>query len=340
MIAQIILTILLMGILVYAWAEYRRSPVIGLIGVFAASGGLYFVWFPRHASRLADIAGIGRGVDLIIYTWVVISLLVALNLHLKLRAQNGADHSPGARDRDCQCAHRRRKAGAAFRVDAVRVVDGNPANRCRPFSARREMLHAAETLLIAAAGAGAFRLIGFPGGLVAGSMLAVAIAALVGRPVRLPAPLARVCFVLVGILLGAVVTPATVSGIATWPLSLALLIVAAMAMLVCTGCYLYWVHGWDPLSALLGASPGSMAQALALSAELGADLRGIAIVHVMRVLLIVLGVPAGLSLFGSIVAPVAATTTAPESSFLAFAVLILASSLAAPLCCVCVFPAV
>ena len=40
MIAQIILTILLMGILVYAWAEYRRSPVIGLIGVFAASGGL------------------------------------------------------------------------------------------------------------------------------------------------------------------------------------------------------------------------------------------------------------------------------------------------------------
>ncbi len=191
------------------------------------------------------------------------------------------------------------------------------------------MLHAAETLLIAAAGAGAFRLIGFPGGLVAGSMLAVAIAALVGRPVRLPAPLARVCFVLVGILLGAVVTPATVSGIATWPLSLALLIVAAMAMLVCTGCYLYWVHGWDPLSALLGASPGSMAQALALSAELGADLRGIAIVHVMRVLLIVLGVPAGLSLFGSIVAPIAATTSAPESPFLAFAVLILASSLAA-----------
>jgi small membrane protein len=36
---------------------------------------------------LAEVAGIGRGVDLIIYTWVVISLLVVLNLHLKLRAQ-------------------------------------------------------------------------------------------------------------------------------------------------------------------------------------------------------------------------------------------------------------
>ncbi len=87
MIAQLILTALLLGILIYAWTEYRRSPVVGLFGVLAASGGLYFVWFPAHASALAEVAGIGRGVDLIIYTWVAISLLVVLNLHLKLRAQ-------------------------------------------------------------------------------------------------------------------------------------------------------------------------------------------------------------------------------------------------------------
>ena len=42
---------------------------------------------PSHATRLAELVGIGRGVDLIIYTWVGISLLVLLNLHLKLRAQ-------------------------------------------------------------------------------------------------------------------------------------------------------------------------------------------------------------------------------------------------------------
>ena len=41
-----------------------------------------------------------------------------------------------------------------------------------------------------------------------------------------------------------------------------------------------------------------MAQVMALSAEFKADVRGIAIVHVMRVLLIVLGLPAGLALFG------------------------------------------
>jgi small membrane protein len=87
MIAQFVLSALLLSILIYAWSEYGRSPVIALVAVLAACGGLYFVWFPSHATALADLAGIGRGVDLIIYTWVVISLLVALNLHLKLRAQ-------------------------------------------------------------------------------------------------------------------------------------------------------------------------------------------------------------------------------------------------------------
>jgi hypothetical protein len=54
--------------------------------VLAAVGGLYFVWVPSHATRLAEIVGIGRGVDLNFYIWIVISLLLLLNLHLKLRA--------------------------------------------------------------------------------------------------------------------------------------------------------------------------------------------------------------------------------------------------------------
>jgi membrane AbrB-like protein len=145
----------------------------------------------------------------------------------------------------------------------------------------RELMQVAETLLIAAVGGVGFNLIGFPGGLVSGSMLAVALAALAGRAVMVPLPLARLCFVLVGILLGAVVTPDTLKGIASWPLSVALLVVAAICMMTATACYLRLAHGWDPVSALLGASPGSMAQVMALSAEFGADVRGIAIVHVM-----------------------------------------------------------
>lgn len=87
MIAQFFLTALLFIILLYAATAYRLAPVIGLVASVAALAGLYFVWFPAHATVLAEFAGIGRGVDLIVYTWVVISLIILLNLHLKLRAQ-------------------------------------------------------------------------------------------------------------------------------------------------------------------------------------------------------------------------------------------------------------
>jgi small membrane protein len=87
MIAQLILTALLLAALLYAWIEYPRSPAVGLLTVLAAWPGLFFVWFPEQATRIAGWVGIGRGVDLVIYVWIGISLIVLLNLHLKLRAQ-------------------------------------------------------------------------------------------------------------------------------------------------------------------------------------------------------------------------------------------------------------
>jgi hypothetical protein len=86
MIAQFILSILLAGFLVYAWSEYARSP-IAVLAVFVTMAGLYFVWMPEHSTQLAELVGIGRGVDLILYIWVCLSLIVVLNLHLKLRTQ-------------------------------------------------------------------------------------------------------------------------------------------------------------------------------------------------------------------------------------------------------------
>lgn len=165
-------------------------------------------------------------------------------------------------------------------------------------SSRTVVLHSAETLLTAAAGGIAFTLLHIPAGLVSGSVLAVAIAALAGRPMQVPLAVARVCFVLIGILLGAIVTPETLGSMATWPLSIAVLAVATICMISATTSYLRFVHGWDWVSAYLGASPGAMAQVIALSAEFKADLRGVAIVQVMRVLLITIGLPGMLALFG------------------------------------------
>ena len=74
-------------VIAYAWAEYRRAPLIGTVAVLVATAGLYFVWLPAHASWLAAFVGIGRGVDLVLYVWLVISLTMFLDLHLKLRSQ-------------------------------------------------------------------------------------------------------------------------------------------------------------------------------------------------------------------------------------------------------------
>jgi uncharacterized protein len=182
------------------------------------------------------------------------------------------------------------------------------------------LLRTAETLAFAALGGLSFAAAGFPAGLISGSMLAVAIAAVMGRPLVIPLPLARLSFVLLGILLGAVVTPETLKGIADWPLSIAILVVAAVCMIFATASYLRLVHGWDRVSAIMGASPGSLAQVMALSAEYGLDLRAIAIVQTTRVLILTVGLPGGLALFGLAATPSPAmppTTAAPDLAELA-----------------------
>ncbi len=87
MIAQTAISMLLTSVAVYAGTERRRSPVVALLSIIAAAAGLYFTWTPDHATQVAMWAGVGRGVDLVLYIWVCISLIVLLNLHLKLRRQ-------------------------------------------------------------------------------------------------------------------------------------------------------------------------------------------------------------------------------------------------------------
>jgi hypothetical protein len=60
----------------------------------------------------------------------------------------------------------------------------------------------------------------FPAGWLAGAMLFAAVAALSGRPIYVPQPLARAFFIILGLSIGGVVTPETVKGMATWPFSL------------------------------------------------------------------------------------------------------------------------
>src|SRR3954465_3537246 len=167
-----------------------------------------------------------------------------------------------------------------------------------PIPAKHEWRRAAETLSIATLGGITLNWLGFPAGLVTGSLLGVAAAALCRRPVHIPVPLSRVISVVVGISLGAVVSPETLKGLVAFPLSVLVLAISTLVMITATSSYLRFVHGWDAQSALFGASPGALAQVMTLAAEYKADLRAIAIVQTMRVVALTLGIPLALSYLG------------------------------------------
>src|ERR1700686_1603725 len=165
-------------------------------------------------------------------------------------------------------------------------------------SATQSLRRAIETLLIAATGGFLFDLAKFPAGWLAGAMVFSATAALAGRPLGLPNNLARAFYIVLGMSIGAVATPQTVAGMAIWPLSIVAVTIAMAVGTLGTVVYLKRVHGWDTLTAVLGGLPGGLSQVLVLAAEQGLDLRAIAIVQSMRVVILAVCVPAGLGLFG------------------------------------------
>jgi membrane AbrB-like protein len=165
---------------------------------------------------------------------------------------------------------------------------------------RPVVLNVAETLLTGAAGGIALGVAGMPAGWLIGSMLAVALSALAGRPMLMPRRLGYVIFVLIGISLGAVVTPDTLSGMAAWPLSIAMMVVAIVAISVASTAYLQWVHGWGHTAAMLASAPGALSQVMVMAGELGVDIRAVAIVQTIRVLIVSASLPLALSLLGLI----------------------------------------
>jgi hypothetical protein len=86
MIIQVLLTLGLVALIAWAYAQRARSRVIPVAMTTIGVVGLYFVWLPDHANDLAHLVGVGRGADLVLYCWILISLIVALNLHIVARS--------------------------------------------------------------------------------------------------------------------------------------------------------------------------------------------------------------------------------------------------------------
>jgi hypothetical protein len=82
-----LLTVFLLGLFVYALLQKKQFPLVGRLLPLVAALGIYVAWFPEQTSTWAHMVGVGRGVDLMLYVWIMASGLLFLVLHLKLVAQ-------------------------------------------------------------------------------------------------------------------------------------------------------------------------------------------------------------------------------------------------------------
>jgi small membrane protein len=87
MIAQVVFTLMLTAVVLVAFVQLPRIPLVGGAVISVALFGAYIVWMPDHATYLAHLVGIGRGADLVLYVWVLISCAILLLFYLQLREQ-------------------------------------------------------------------------------------------------------------------------------------------------------------------------------------------------------------------------------------------------------------
>jgi len=190
------------------------------------------------------------------------------------------------------------------------------------------------TLAVATLGGAVFALFDLPAAWLAGSLVAVSALALAGLPVYVPDLLRKVIFVVLGISLGAAVTPETVAGIRTWPITLSLLALSLPITMGAVMLYLHYVSKWNYRETLYASAPGALSAVLAMASEAKVDVRMVAFVQTVRVFLLIAALPgmllaAGLSASVGAIPPTAGIHVATLHDTLIMTVIGVASALIA-----------
>ncbi len=171
-------------------------------------------------------------------------------------------------------------------------------------------LNAAVTIGVAVLGGALFTLAGLPAAWLSGALVAVSVLALAGFPADIPDGLRRVVFIVLGISMGAAVTPQTIAGLHTWPLTMFFLVLSIPASMGAIMLYLAWA-GWDRRVSVFASALGAMSAVIATAAEAGVDVRKVVFVQSVRVFVLIAALPGILVAMG-LAAPEGATVLTPS----------------------------
>jgi membrane AbrB-like protein len=170
------------------------------------------------------------------------------------------------------------------------------------------------TIAISAVGGYLMNLTGVPAGWLMGGALTVAIAAVAGVKVMMPAWLRNVTFVFTGASMGASVARDSLAMIGQWPVTLAALVVELVLIVALTGYMLRKVFRLDRGTAYLSSFPGHLSFVMGIAAAGVGDPRQITIIQVIRILMLTTVVPVG-ALFLPMGHDIAAATSQPPAGW-------------------------
>ena len=173
------------------------------------------------------------------------------------------------------------------------------------------MARRALTVALAALGVLVFHLAGLPLPFLFGPMFACLIAALAGVPLKGIGQVGVGARTILGVAVGASITPAVVAQVPDMLASVALLPVYLGLIALIGVPYFRRVCGFDPVTSWYCAMPGGFQDMVIFGTEAGGDARALALVHATRVLIIVTVAPVlitqffGATLSNPIGAPIA-----------------------------------
>lgn len=159
--------------------------------------------------------------------------------------------------------------------------------------ALRNLLPVLLTIAVSAAGGAIATLLNLPAGWLMGGALGVTVAAMAGLPITMPNWLRDITFVLIGMSMGASVAPNSLQLLASWPISLAALVLELVLIISLTGWMLAKLFKLDPGTAYLSSFPGHLSLVMGIAAAGVGNARQIVIIQVIRILMLTIAVPIG-----------------------------------------------
>ena len=147
------------------------------------------------------------------------------------------------------------------------------------------------TIAIGCVGTGLFHALALPLPFLLGPLFACLVAALAGVPVRDAGVMGKVMRTILGVAIGASITPDLVARLPQMAITLAMVPLYVVTIAAIGVPFFRKLYGYDLPTAWYAAMPGGLADMTLFGQEAGANVRSLTLVHATRVIVIVMATP-------------------------------------------------